>query len=238
MYTNYKKGFQNKKTDWSKYGNTSLKKQVVDLEKMVKAIQLKAPAMKFVDTLDTPAVISTGYVQSLNLLTAGTGELNNRVGNKIRIKSFQIRFNIAPPAGQALPDTIFIRIIIFLDRATNSTKIPLTGGAAIMEVPSSATVSPINTTYRERILVLMDKMLAFGSNNAVVGTAPYSGPNVFQFKKFRKFKEPIEVTYISNVGSYADIADNGLNICMYTNQTTVATSPTINYYCRAKFSDT
>jgi len=130
-----------------------------------------------------------------------------------------------------------IRIIVYLDKQTNSAQAQ---GEQVMTAGSSdatALLSFQNIDNFGRFQVLMDKNVILQNPNM-----SYDGTNIEQsglsktFKFNKKFKKPIEVRFnATNGGTIADIVDNSLHVLALCDNDDLA--PLISYYSRVCYKE-
>lgn len=215
-FSTYAKSQPRKKKNgqYKKYPATvkQVKSQVQTLKKKVRKLQL-SPEVKYFDVSNSAqTVTTTGYVNSLQGISQGTGP-NERIGDKLQLLSNFFRLAMSV---NATATTNFLRVIIFRDKQAN-----LSGAPGVTDVLQTASyLSPLNNSYSMRFKVYFDKTYAMDAESA--------GTQVD--KIFRKMRFQTEYS-TSSTG----IRTNNLCILMISDQAT--NGPTVSWYNRVKFRD-
>jgi len=166
--------------------------------------------------------------------------INQRIGKAAKILKLKMKFLISCAAQQnqtGADPAANIRIIVYLDKQTNSAQAQ---GEQVMTAGSSdatALLSFQNIDNFGRFQVLMDKNVILQNPNM-----SYDGTNIEQsglsktFKFNKKFKKPIEVRFnATNGGTIADIVDNSLHVLALCDNDDLA--PLISYYSRVCYKE-
>lgn len=192
--------------------------------------------MKYFDTARDGSIASSATwagtevdpntVDTLVAPTVGAG-INQRIGKAIHIHKIKIRGRIYTPTIEATanaPPTIQIRLVLCLDKQTNSSQMQ---GEQLF--PSSAATNVAVNAFQNidnfgRFLVLKDKTFTLQNPNM---SGDNSSKDVsalgIPFKLNYRFKKPLQVRFnATNGGTIADIVDNSLH--MLANAST-ATAP-------------
>lgn len=161
---------------------------------------------------DTPTIVP------LCTPTQGTAK-NERVGDYLYLMQVLIYFQFAIGA----TDTVDMRLILLLDKQPNGAQF---SGSNLMQ-NASVGVEPysnFNASYRDRFVILRDKMFTFSNN----------GNASFSWKLFKRLG-----VIAHNSGTAQDATDyrtNGLYLYYITNSA-VGVAPTISFNSRVHFRD-
>jgi len=185
---------------------------------------------KWINKTDT---INVGYdapsIAVLNSMTQGSAN-NVRVGDKIKMRSLEIKFQMAARTGNA--DRV--RILIFMDKQTNGA--PPAANSIFADGGASAATSffqPLHPDYfPSRYQLLRDRM--------VILTQQGGATNVNQ-EKLITFKIPLKGKLVqyragSNTGNIDDIVKGSL-IMFCVSDALNAAQPAVAYFATFKFQD-
>ncbi len=212
---------------------------------------------KAVDTPPTVAdFLTVGAVGAvpLNVPISGAA-FYQRVGNKIAMKSLQIRGFIYPGgANAAAVNEQIARIIIFYDRQTNGAAPAvadvLLGTKQDGTTETSAT-SPINMNNRDRFYILADMQVALpavGINGATAASTATIGIDIngnagdanqgqFNMNRFIKLKG-LEAQYKGNNGNAGDVAAGGIFVlCISSGDGNASSAWKFAYNARLRYND-
>jgi len=155
-------------------------------------------------------VNTTGIVQAICMPTLGS-DMNNRIGRKIELRTFQCKGWICIANAQAQPPTVSevaaqcCRFMLVWDTQPNGAI------AAITDILQTATpASMLNLNNRDRFRILKDKMFALDPFLFDTATSKASATN--QIKCIKWFKKlSLETVFnATNGGTIADIASGAL----------------------------
>lgn len=190
----------------------------------------------------TDAAHDPATVLTLCAPTVGAG-INQRIGKAIHIHKIKIRGRVytAPVEATAnAPPTQQIRMVLVLDKQTNSTQMsgPLLFPASA--APNVAVNAFQNIDNFGRFRVLKDKTFIIQNPNMAgdPATKDVAGLSI-PFKISYKFKKPLQVRFnATNGGTVADIVDNSLHI-LANNSATNGTpfSAGLVYACRINYKE-
>lgn len=175
---------------------------------------------KYLDVQDTTDVTLNGAVVPLNLIAAGT-DFNQRIGRRIRIKSWQCRFyaNLENSSSAAA-----LRIMLVYDKQTNGSTPALTDIIDPTTTPSNF-FGMINLNNRDRFVMLMDKVFALDNGRGYT----------MVFKKFKKLNH--DTVYSATTAAIGSVATGGLFWVTVGNQTAGAADIDMNSAHRIRFID-
>lgn len=167
----------------------------------------------------------------INLCAPTQGDLiTNRTGQQIQIKSIELRFVMRGGANELATDDAFNVIRIVMARWSGSTDTPL-------DDLNTGFSDPINMSLKSGgrlIKKYYDKYVTFTVTSTEKGGGDGYSPTVRQIKYFKRFKNPIKITY----------GDNGVTmptsrfILSCIGDSAVATSPMVYCgYTMATFED-
>ncbi len=178
---------------------------------------------KTANTALTVPLADTWVTQYLNDIDKGTG-LNNRIANKIVIKTVQTRtqvqFNAAETGISA------IRIAIVYDRNPRGN---LAAGANIFTHNSiRGNINSSDPLYAGRFQILYDEMFEFDYDNSAAGSTNWIYPKWF-------IKRSMKCEYNETGNGIADCQKGALLFCAVSGSATHDT--TINHETKIKYSD-
>jgi len=143
---------------------------------------------------------TTGSVTLLNGIATGT-DFTDRIGRKIRMKSFYIR-GVVRPIDATIGNTL-ARLIIVYDMQTNGA------APAITDVLKSASPSSqLNMNNRDRFRILIDKQYPIGATSDVATQSFAGSPTVHQIKKYKKLN--LEVLFNGTTNAVGSIATGSI----------------------------
>lgn len=180
---------------------------------------------KYVDVNTNHAANLIGSVVFLQPTLTTTG-VSGRIGNKIAIRSLELRLRAAVTPGTGVDQ--IQRFTVVLDRQTNATG-PTTLGQIYQ---AGSIMSPRNLENRKRFKFIVDK--TFGLN----ASGESGSQRWFYF--YIKFRKPVVVEYNNNAGSpstVADIVSNSMHLFSSGSEAVGATAGTHYYYCRLRYTD-
>jgi len=190
------------------------------------------PEKKFSDVDVNQAVSSSGSSFLMNGLLLGTSA-ETRVGQKIVIKSWELRMNAIGPQGAATPTvaSTYLRCMVVWDNQPNGV---LAGASDILQDPADTVRSPIYMGNSHRFRILYDEVMPMGVQFSVGQTLP---PNFQQWiKKYQKVN--LEPRYAdSNNGDVTDITNGALILFLMTDNADAANNVTVNAWTRIRFYD-
>lgn len=193
---------------------------------------------KYIDlTTTNTAVSTTAGIACLNQMTQGTSAVT-RVGNKIVIKSIQCKgiFRLEQAVDEAvsiLAPAQAARFMIILDKQPNGV---IATATDIFEVNNDV-FSPINMQYRERFVVLCDKLFALGpaASTASAGVVTWGSGTQKIINWYKKCSIP--VTYGGNAGLMSDLRTNAIYIVLMGQIASGDTDTNFSGYTRIRFVD-
>lgn len=189
------------------------------------------PELKFSDAVGSGTVSSTPTMSAFGMALGNT--LNTRIGNEVRLKSFQGRIAIRANANST--GGVFYRIIFGIDWE-NQASAPT--AAQVLEVPTNF-LSPLNlSTTRGRFSVYWDKVIRVGPG-AVVASIPAGtiqmnqAPNaVVHLRLFKRLQN--KQTYSGATGADTSI---GTPFMMQLSDVLAGNAPTVSTFFRLKYVD-
>lgn len=189
------------------------------------------PELKFSDNIGSGAITSTATMSAFGVAAGST--LTTRIGNEIRLRSFQGR--VAIRANANATGAVFYRIIFGIDWE-NQGAAPT--AAQVLEVPSNF-LSPLNlSTTRGRFKVIWDKVIPVGPG-AVVASIPAGTIQMNQadnaIKHLRLYKRLRNKQTYS--GTNATDVSIGTPFMLQMSDVVVGVAPTVSTYFRTKFTD-
>lgn len=217
----------------------------------------RATELKAVDTVATTYSFNTaGAVAAapLNVPVSGAA-FYQRIGNKIAMKSLQLRGLIIPSNGNAAAVTEQIcRVIIYYDRQANGAA-PAVSDILLSTTSAGATSSQsydfVNMNNRDRFLILMDEQVltpAVGINGATAastvtqaidlnGNAGGAEQGQFNINRYIKLKG-LEAQYKASAGNIGDIAAGAIGVLTIGISDANATSAwVLNMSSRLRYTD-
>lgn len=216
-----------------------------------------ATETKSVDTAyGTVPFLTAGTVSAtpLNIPVNGAA-LYQRIGNKITMKSLQIRGLIQVSSGNAAAVAEQVaRVIVFYDRQTNGAA-PAVADVLLAVTQAGATSSlvtdGINMNNRDRFYVLMDMQVllpAVGINGATAASNVTSGIDIngnsgdanqgqYNVNRFIKLKG-LETQYKASAGGVGDIAAGGIFImCISSADANATAAWNLGFSARLRYND-
>jgi hypothetical protein len=198
----------------------------------MKALQLirkikKEEELKYAtfNTNITTAAADTWVITYIGNVTQGTGG-NQRIGNKITIKSIQLRHKYIRNALEA--DGMAMRWAIIIDRRPSGTL--ATGSQIFDNNTDKACIANINVEpdYKGRFQILTDQTMEI--TNSINTSKNTRILNPFYIKK------DIKIEYKGTAGDIADCQKNALLYCCCTSS--ASSSSTIQPNIKLRFTDT
>jgi len=191
------------------------------------------PELKAFDTLGTFSVDANGHFTNLCFPQSG-GDINQRIGRKLTIKSVYVRFRYVIREAEDFPDeTTAIpnqmgRMVLFMDYQPNGT------APTVLDVLSiNSPVSQINLGNRERFKILSDKCYVLDpylySNSPQV-----ENRTIVCGKKYKKLNE--EMIFSGATGAISDVKTGVLYMFWIGSQPTILGSQ-VTYTSRVRYSD-
>lgn len=195
-----------------------------------------SPEVKFFTTIISGVTLNStvGAMTSLNLVAQGTDE-NNRIGDRIRIKSVEIRGNIASTNNL---ENGFLALLC--DKQPNGAAPAMCSdfnSTSVTPYNASSTVPPLaacplrNRNAAKRYTYYREKQW---SANQPVAAAQYmtTGPTGFTFKK--TFSTPLEVEFSNTTGVITSVGTNNL---LFAYSSYVGANSSISFYAQIQFTD-
>lgn len=180
---------------------------------------------KFKDTLSTASQLdTTGTVVLLNGMAQGATQ-STRVGNKITMKSVQIRMQFINGTSSVAP---IIRWMIIYDKQTNGV-LP-----AITDVLVLSTVtSMMNLANRDRFVILAEETFA----PAAVWSDTAATAEFMEFHK-RYIKLNLDTIYNnSSTGLVGDVQTGSLLLVTLSNTASGLEEPALDFTSRIRYTD-
>lgn len=209
-----------------------------------------ATAMKSVDAPDQTIVLNTTASPNVLVVPETGGGFFNRLGNRTRGVSLQIRGTVAPTFSNAA--TLAqgrVRIVIYYDRQSNAANPTISdiladtdnGGSTNTDVQSM-----VNISNRDRFVILRDRYIVTpeigvnGGASPLVG-AVFTDPNgcgkTFKYEEFIKLKG-LESCYNSSLGGgIANISAGAFGILAFSDDASGDEAWQFLYSVRFKFLD-
>lgn len=189
-----------------------------------------------IKTIDTTNATSVGgysnyfaTIDSLavttNLVVSGSA-YNQRVGNKIKLKSIRVNAYVHPTdVTNATRNMITpVRFMIIYDRQCNGTTLSNTG---FFEKPTH-TLGFMDPAYQDRYKIIAD------DTKLIVWLPIYNSTNDnsgIYYKVFRKFNKPLDTLFGASTGSMSDIQTGALFFVVFTESPNTGTGSNI-FDCR------
>lgn len=186
----------------------------------------RADELKTIDSTLTTAIPSTGLVNTISGVAAGT-DYNNRIGRKIMMKSLLLRFALTPIVSTSAPVGDTVRVIVFYDTQTNGV---LPTIAQLLQ--NSQPDDPLNLDNRDRFRIIMDKYIAMPASNYTAGALTAGSPTPKTMTKYRKFR--LEGIFSGTTAAVGSIATGGIFIAYISNGNSLTG---INWDARIRFID-
>lgn len=197
--------------------------------------------LKYVDTVFGDTVDTSGDLQLLNSILAGTSQIT-RVGSEINATSIQFRLNcVTNDANTDGP--CFLRVIMFWDRQANGTvptlaSDPISGAPGLLNnsIIIDLTQAPYQYENSERFRVLYDKVYTLNprfAQSIVAGVITEAYPVGLFIKK--KVKLNRKIKYDAPAAGIGSINTNSLYMAFISSE--AANAPTVNAGFRLYFKD-
>lgn len=166
---------------------------------------LNKQELKVLDTaVSTLVDTTTEVINQLCLVTQGDGP-TNRDGQVIRIKSVRVVGRVSQvPAAAAVSAPIFYLWVVW-DRQPNGAALTVTD----FLTSATANLALPNTAFEWRFKTLSKIVIPL---NSQAGATTAFNNQSMPVDVFYKFKTPLEIRYVGNAGTVADVATN--NICL------------------------
>lgn len=172
--------------------------------------------LKSVDGVFTSAINADGKTQMLNIIKVGSA-FYERVGNRINMKSLEIRWVVAPTySAPTTATTEWLRFLIVYDKQSNGAE--PTWADVITSYNNAGTTTSLSTSFmninnRDRFVMISDKQFALAdsdvdSNVATDSVVDYRA-NPVNYHRYIKLKG-LPVVYKGSAGSSGDISTGGL----------------------------
>lgn len=167
-----------KRTAMARRGRSSVSARIGrSLRAMPAALASSRTELKSLDVpLATYALNTTGSVQPLNLIRAGTS-FNNRVGRKVEGRSIRVSGTI--DAIRTVTGNDYARVMIVYDRQSNG------GAPAIADIlqtvdqagnGTTTSYSGVNLNNRDRFIILRDERIYLPTVTVTAGVETNTGP--------------------------------------------------------------
>lgn len=192
----------------------------------------KVPEAKYLTTVVNTAVVDSTAVTTflLNGCAQGIG-FNQRIGQKIRVTSFQIHL----VGGNSIADTtsfqtannqpIVIRVALVSDHDAGQTLAPI-GDIWETNAINVDTMALRNQQFIERYAVLMDRTFTLDACDT----------NCFNLEHFMKLG--LETHYSGTTAAIGSISSGSLTLYMWSNVTGVSgLAPVVQGFVRVKYTD-
>jgi hypothetical protein len=223
-YRKYKSKYQRKKyptSPWGWNGNKPMKSIASGAEKKY---------------LDSAFVQVTPYrashvIEVLNACQQGA-DINQRIGNKIRIISVQVQASIIQKL-TSVSDRV--RLVLIYDNAPNGV------GATINDMfnnVNEAAFAYMNLNYRDRFRVIAEETFTLGGVYTFGSPTLYNALAPGTANVDRYVKTDLLTTYNSSVATIGAIATGGLYLCILGGSaTTAAEGFLVRFTTRVRFVD-
>ncbi|AMH87768.1 putative capsid protein [Pacific flying fox faeces associated circular DNA virus-14] len=191
------------------------------------------PEKKFIDVTGTYAVTAAGDLTLLNGLTQGVSVIS-RVGNKIMMRSLDLRWRLTGAPFSATPTLPFnmVRVMLVWDAQPNGV-IASAGDILQDTTPGTGVVSPQQRDYIQRFRIIMDRK--FTLTNLVANNGP-TDIIIACDQMYKKTK--LMVTYSdSNTGLIDDISTGALYLVTVGLHAAAANQGVIEYFSRVRYYD-
>jgi len=199
--------------------------------------------VKSLDLTVSTSIDTTGSVQGLNFIRAGSSFFN-RIGRRVELKSLMVKLQINPIRTMGTND--YMRIVIVYDRQTNGAAPAVAD--IIQDTDQAGTnttniFTDINLNNRDRFQIFMDKRISLPSLTLTAGVITNIGlidpvsPH-FIFTKFIKLGgELTQYKADSAPAVIGDIATGGLFMLVLGNQAAGAEGYSVLGKTRLRFND-
>lgn len=185
---------------------------------------------KYLDVTINQDINTTATYTLLNGLAPGTAA-NQRVGQKVTIRSLELRLKLTTTAATGVNQVC--RYLLLLDRQANGA-----APAAVTDfLVGQSTTAPRQLANRKRFKLIRDNTFPMGGvlNGAGTGSAE---PSDRYEKDYVKFKRPLIVEYNAGVaGTIADIASNSLFFVTFGTEVAGNTDVGCTGYIRIRYTD-
>ena len=198
-----------------------------------------ATAITNAATATTPAYYQTNTIVGINRGDAA----NERVGNKINIKSIDIRGLIGLPRQSSTSDTTANwaggpsqwRILVYQDMQCNGAVAPINSILDLTLTNANPSNAYNNLQYSGRFKILMDKFMTLEPGAAVFNSATSHYVTTGSAKFFKKHIIcDIPITYLGESNSLTNITTNNVGILFICNNNY---HELVQYRTRVRYSD-
>lgn len=210
------------------------KKVPKDIKKYVRNAIKMNPEPKYADDANgSYAITSAGTVTRLSICAQGT-DINQRVGNKIKLKHLEFNFNLNAVVRTANAWYNVCRLMILQDSNDDGTA-PVTADILAAASPISA-FQGLNMVTKKRFNVVMDKLITIDkfSSEPLTGlgnTVLYTSDSYMSSKRRYKVKQPITFSGTANTTSTKG------TLWFFAIQNDSTDNPTMAYYVRMVYTD-
>lgn len=186
--------------------------------------------LKFVDVDQTIANVRDGATPSIVLLNGVLqgDDFNERVGRRIHMKSWLIRFKIASLATATSPIGNTVRITVVLDLQTNGAAPLLTD----VYTTNTTNLAPMNLNNRARFKILHDRVMTMPAAEYSAGALTAGSPVPKVFKLYKRFNTT--TTFGATGGTVAAIQSGSIFCIVWGENDAVST---FEYQSRIRFTD-
>jgi len=177
-------------------------------------------------------------IDLLDTIIGGNDAANQRVGNKIFVRSLHLRGSIAWNANAGAVNCQYVRIMVVQDKMSMGTA-PVAADLLKLEDSTAGTPVAIAPTkaFREldkamRFNVLLDRKFLIMKKDAAL-----NGKNCTDFSFSKSWPSGLHVTYDSAAGATANIQKNNLWLFMFADTAVDTDNPTLIQNVRVRYTD-
>lgn len=207
-------------------------------------IYSKKTEIKTKDTTNNTAVgVYTPYYATFdsngiicNQIRQGS-DYNERIGNKIRVKSIQISAYCFPsiPSDATRPIFSPIRCLVVYDKQSNGNTFTNTG----FFLDNSFVLGFQDPAFAERYKVLVNSRQTMTHYPTATGPGE-TDTSTLCFEEYRKFKRPLDVLYNANTGTVGDLQTGAIWCIFYSDTPNTGVTNnriTVHYDIRIRYYD-
>lgn len=193
---------------------------------------------KYIDATVTSAFVSTtASIDHISAITQGPGAIQ-RIGSKVLIRSIQCKGcfrqeNAVDGAVSLNSPPQSIRLLVIIDKQPNGATPAITD---VLE--SNSVFSPINMAYRDRFIVVKDKLLTLGgvATTATANQISYGGECIKNINFYKKLRFVMTFANVAT-GTIADVRTNALHWIMLGQTASGESDATFSGFVRVRFQD-
>lgn len=233
------------------YQRTGVRRMAGPPAALYPRVPTNATALKSCDVANTVVVLNSSGSSSVLVVPRLGAAFFNRLGNRTRGVSLQLRGGVQPTFSNAAAHTQGrVRIIVYYDRQPNGAN-PTPSDILLDTNATGATgtevESMININNRDRFMILRDRYIilpaiaADGVGAAVEGGV-FTDPNCdskhgFKYEEFIKLKGLESLYNSTNGGGVGDVSAGAFGLLAISDDASGSEAWTFYYNCRFKFLD-